>query len=115
MERLDTGRENSTEEQKLLARGLNTRNRQANQIEIFIQDKERLVAFGYQQKQGVEYKETFAPVAKPTTFLLMLALTQLYNLWIHQLNVDSTFLNAPLDEEVFMNDRRIWKLNLVIA
>ena len=42
MERLDVGRENSTEKQRLLARGSNTRRRQVDQIEIRVQDKQRL-------------------------------------------------------------------------
>ena len=42
MKRLDARRENSTEEQRLLARGLNTRRRQVDQIDIRVQDKEGL-------------------------------------------------------------------------
>ena len=61
-----------------------------------------MVALGYQQKQGVNNEEKFAPVAKPITFRLMLALAQICNLWIHQLDVDSAFQYAPLYEEVFM-------------
>ena len=57
------------------------------------------MALEYQQKQEVDHDETFAPVAKPTTFRLMVALAQIYNLSIH---VDSAFLYAPLDKDVFM-------------
>ena len=60
------------------------------------------MALGYQQVEGVDFEETFALVAKPTTFRTMLALAQVYKLLIHQLDVDSAFLYAPLDEEVFM-------------
>ena len=48
----------------------------------------------------MDYEETFAPVAKVTTFRLMLALSR--ELKIHQLDVDSTFLYADLDEDVYM-------------
>jgi len=57
---------------------------------------------GYSQVEGVDYEETFAPVAKPTTFRTMLALAQIYKLKIHQLDVDSAFLYAPLEEDVYM-------------
>ena len=49
----------------------------------------------------MDYDETFEPVAKPTTFRLMLTLAQIYNLCIHQLDVDSAFLYATLDEDVY--------------
>ena len=50
----------------------------------------------------MDYDETFAPVAKPAKFRLMLELAQIYNLCIHQLDVDSAFLYAPLDKYVFI-------------
>ena len=57
---------------------------------------------GFSQVEGVDYTETFAPVAKVATFRLMLALTKVLNLHIHQLDVDSAFLYADLQENVFM-------------
>ena len=64
--------------------------------------KSRLVVQGFSQREGVDYDETFAPVAKVTTFRLMLALAKTLNLEIHQLDVDSAFLYADLDEDVFV-------------
>ena len=64
--------------------------------------KSRLVVQGFSQVEGVDYTETFAPVAKVATFRLMLALTKVLNLHIHQLDVDSAFLYADLQENVFM-------------
>ena len=69
----------STEKQKLLARGSNTQRRQADKSRYVYKIKRdwtgkitkrkfRLVALEYQQMQGVDYDETFIPVAKPTTF-----------------------------------------------
>jgi hypothetical protein len=57
---------------------------------------------GFSQVEGVDYEETFAPVAKVTTFRLMLALSRVLKLKIHQLDVDSAFLYADLDEDVYM-------------
>jgi hypothetical protein len=64
--------------------------------------KSRLVVQGFLQREGQDFNVTYAPVAKATTFRLMLALTQAYKLHLHQLDVDSAFLYADLDEEVFM-------------
>jgi hypothetical protein len=66
-----------------------------------IKRKSRLVLQGFSQCEGVDYDETFAPVANVTTFRLMLALSKVLNLEIHQLDVDSAFLYADLDEDVY--------------
>jgi hypothetical protein len=67
-----------------------------------VKRKSRLVVLGCLQREGVDYEETFAPVAKVTTFRLMLAMSKVLNLKIHQLDVDSAFPYADLDEEVYM-------------
>ena len=67
-----------------------------------VKRKSRLVIQGFSQREGIDYDETFAPVAKVTTFRLMLALSKVLNLEIHQLDVDSAFLYAVLEEDVFM-------------
>jgi len=64
--------------------------------------KSRLVVQGFLQQEGVDYNETYAPVAKATTFRLLLALTKTLKLHLHQLDVDSAFPYADLDEDVFM-------------
>ncbi len=51
--------------------------------------KSRLVVQGFLQREGVDFNETYAPVAKAVTFRLMLALTKSMNLHLHQLDVDS--------------------------
>jgi hypothetical protein len=64
--------------------------------------KSRLVVQGFLQREGVDYNETYAPVAKATTFRLLLALTKTLKLHLHQLDVDSAFPYADLDEDVYM-------------
>nr|GEZ53025.1 zinc finger, CCHC-type [Tanacetum cinerariifolium] len=57
---------------------------------------------GFRQKEGIDYFDTYAPVARITTIRLLLALAAIHNLVIHQMDVKTTFLNGDLDEEVYM-------------
>ncbi|GJU79206.1 zinc finger, CCHC-type containing protein [Tanacetum coccineum] len=64
--------------------------------------KARLVIQGFRQKEGIDYFNTYAPVARITTIRLLLALAAIHNLVIHQMDVKTTFLNGDLEEEVYM-------------
>nr|GEV67761.1 AP-4 complex subunit mu [Tanacetum cinerariifolium] len=57
---------------------------------------------GFRQKKGIDYFDTYAPVARITTIRLLLALIAIHNLVIHQMDVKTAFLNGDLDEEVYM-------------
>ncbi|GJW25887.1 zinc finger, CCHC-type containing protein [Tanacetum coccineum] len=58
---------------------------------------------GFRQKEGIDYFDTYAPVAHITAIRLLLALAAIHNLVIHQMDVKKTFLNGDLDEEVDQN------------
>nr|GEV98972.1 zinc finger, CCHC-type [Tanacetum cinerariifolium] len=64
--------------------------------------KARLVIQGFRQKEGIDYFDTYAPVARITTIRLLLALAAIHNLVIHQMDFKTSFLNGDLDEEVYM-------------
>ena len=64
--------------------------------------KARLVALGYAQVEGIDYDETFAPVARFTSIRLVLALAALLDLDIFQMDVDTAFLNGVLEEDIYM-------------
>ena len=64
--------------------------------------KVRLVAKGFSQIPGIDFDETFAPVVKHTSIRIMCALAVRLKLYFHHLDVDTAFLNGPLEEEIYM-------------
>ena len=64
--------------------------------------KARLVAKGFSQVEGIDYNETFAPVAKMNSIRLVLSLATLHNWEFHQMDVKSAFLHGDLHEEIYM-------------
>ena len=68
----------------------------------FARNKARLVAKGYSQTYGVDYEETFAPVAKLNTVQVFLSLAINLDCPLFQLDVKNAFLNGDLTEEVYM-------------
>ncbi|KAL2461812.1 cysteine-rich RLK (RECEPTOR-like protein kinase) 8 [Abeliophyllum distichum] len=64
--------------------------------------KARLVARGFAQESGVNYFETFAPVARHDTIRLLFALAAQKRWKIHQLDVKSAFLSGELEDDVFV-------------
>ncbi|GJW17153.1 retrovirus-related pol polyprotein from transposon TNT 1-94 [Tanacetum coccineum] len=67
-----------------------------------IQNKSRLVAKGYGQEEGINFEESFAPVARLEVVRIFMAYAAHKNFSIFQVDVKTAFLNDPLKEEVFV-------------
>jgi hypothetical protein len=65
--------------------------------------KARVVAQGFTQIEGIDYDETFAPVAKLASLRAILAIAAERNLELHQMDVKSAYLNGSLSNELFMS------------
>nr|GEW71965.1 retrovirus-related Pol polyprotein from transposon TNT 1-94 [Tanacetum cinerariifolium] len=67
---------------------------------LVIRNKARLVAVGYSQQAGIDYDETFAPVARIEAIRLFLAYAAHKDFTVYQMDVKTAFLNGILKEEI---------------
>nr|GEU49841.1 hypothetical protein [Tanacetum cinerariifolium] len=68
-----------------------------------IRNKSRLVAKGYAQKEGVDFEESFAPVARLEAVRLFIVYAAHKSFTVYQMDVKTTFLYGPSKEEVYVN------------
>nr|GEY20322.1 putative ribonuclease H-like domain-containing protein [Tanacetum cinerariifolium] len=69
---------------------------------IVVRNKSRLVAQGHTQKEGIDYKEVFAPVARIEAIRLFLAYASFMGFMMYQMDVKSAFLYETIEEEVYV-------------
>jgi hypothetical protein len=69
---------------------------------LVVRNKARLVAQGYCQKEGIDYEETFAPVARLEAIRILLAFAASKGFKPFQMDVKSSFLNGYIEEEVYV-------------
>lgn len=72
------------------------------QMGIYPKLKVQLVARGFTQIYGIDYQETFAPVAKLNTIRVLLSVAANLKWPLHQLDIKNAFLNGELKEEIYM-------------
>ena len=65
--------------------------------------KSRLVALGYRQTLGVDYYETYSPVANMNSVRVFLAVCCHFGMVIRQYDVDTAFINGVLEEDVYIS------------
>ncbi|GJW62273.1 retrovirus-related pol polyprotein from transposon TNT 1-94 [Tanacetum coccineum] len=68
-----------------------------------LKNKARLVAKGYRQEEGIDFKESFAPVARIEAIRIFIANAASKNMTIYQMDVKTAFLNGKLKEEVYVS------------
>ena len=69
---------------------------------VVTRNKARLVAKGYAQVAGLDFEETFAPVARLESIRILLAYAAHHSFRLFQMDVKSAFLNGPIKEEVYV-------------
>ncbi|KAK8944151.1 hypothetical protein KSP39_PZI008078 [Platanthera zijinensis] len=67
-----------------------------------VKNKARLVAKGYRQEEGIDFDQTFAPVARLEAIRIFLAYAAYQDFKVYQMDVKSAFLNGDLKEEVYV-------------
>nr|GFA08647.1 retrovirus-related Pol polyprotein from transposon TNT 1-94 [Tanacetum cinerariifolium] len=68
-----------------------------------LKNKARLVARGYRQEEGIDFEESFAPVARLEAIQIFLAYAAHRNMVVYQMDVKTTFLNGNLREDVYVS------------
>jgi hypothetical protein len=89
-----------------------------------VRNKAHLVAQGFSQVEGLDFGETFAPVARLDTIRILLAFAAYKGFKLYQIDVKSTFLNCVIQEEVYVRQPpgfenpkypdRVYKLSKVL-
>ncbi|GJT20467.1 retrovirus-related pol polyprotein from transposon TNT 1-94 [Tanacetum coccineum] len=69
---------------------------------VVTRNKARLVAQGYNQQEGIDYDETYAPVARLESIRILLAYACALDFKLYQMDVKSAFLNGFINEEVYV-------------
>nr|GEU71907.1 retrovirus-related Pol polyprotein from transposon TNT 1-94 [Tanacetum cinerariifolium] len=73
-----------------------------------LKNKVRLVAKGYRQEEGIDFEESFAPVAQIESIIIFIANFISKNMIIYQMDVKTAFLNDKINEEVYVNKPEVF-------
>ncbi|GJS92851.1 retrovirus-related pol polyprotein from transposon TNT 1-94 [Tanacetum coccineum] len=74
-----------------------------DELGCILKNKARLVARGYRQEEGIDFEESFAPVARLEAIRIFLAFAAHMNMVVYQMDVKTAFLNGNLREEVYVS------------
>jgi hypothetical protein len=71
---------------------------------VVTRNKARLVAKGYSKVEGLDFDETYAPIARLESIRILLAYATYHGFKLYQMDVKSAFLNGPIKEEVYAEE-----------
>nr|GEV19453.1 uncharacterized mitochondrial protein AtMg00810-like [Tanacetum cinerariifolium] len=80
---------------------------------LVIRNKARLVAVGYSQQEGIDYDETFGPVARIEAIRLFLACAAHKDFTVFQMDVKTAFLNGIIKEEVYVGQPPVARIEAI--
>nr|GEW30640.1 hypothetical protein [Tanacetum cinerariifolium] len=83
----------------------NSKHVKLDELGGFLKNKARLVARGYRQEEGIDFEESFAPVARLDAIRIFLVFAAHMNMIVYQMDVKTTFLNGILREEVYVSQQ----------
>jgi hypothetical protein len=69
---------------------------------VIVRNKARLIVKGFSQVEGLDFGETFAPVARLEAIRILLAYISCYDIKLYQMDVKSAFLNGFINELVYV-------------
>ena len=78
-----------------------------------IRNEARLVCKGYAQQEGIDFEETFAPLARLEAIRMFLALSSFQKFKVFQMDVKSAFLNGDLEEEGTLSNQMVSSLGMI--
>jgi hypothetical protein len=81
---------------------------------IVIRNKAQLVAQGYTQIEGVDFDETFAPVARLDSIRILLLIACHLGFKLYKMNIKSAFLNAFFKKRSMLNNPRDFKIHIIL-
>jgi hypothetical protein len=65
--------------------------------------KARIVARGFTQERGINYFDTYSPVARLTSLRVLLTIVTAQNLELYQMDADTAFVNGTLEEDIYLD------------
>jgi hypothetical protein len=77
-------------------------------------NKARLVAQGFSQVEGLDFGETFAPVAHLEAIRILLAFAAFKGFKLYQMNAKSTFLNGVIQEEIYVRQPQVLRISNIL-
>jgi hypothetical protein len=82
---------------------------------VFTRNKARLVAKGFTQIEGLNFGETYAPVARLESIRILLAFAAHHDFKLFQMDVKSAFLNGPSPKSGMWSNHRVLKIHIILT